>query len=131
MSTASGRLMAVPGTALSSDALISFGWPTNSDNLVAELSFTTKVQLTSWPPGAARLAVAVLRPRQSSASLVIGQYLPSVSKTGTCVPASRCTSAWPASFQVSGRSLWDALERSMTAYREVVMAAILRGYRDR
>jgi hypothetical protein len=76
MSTASGRLTAVPGTSLSSDALISFGWPASSDSLVAELSFTTKVQLMSWRPGAARLAIAVLRPRQSPASLVIGQYAP-------------------------------------------------------
>jgi hypothetical protein len=75
-STASGRLMAVPGTWLSSDALVSFGWPAGSDSLVAELSFTTKVQLASWRPGAARLAIAVLRPQQSPASLVIGQYAP-------------------------------------------------------
>ena len=73
VSMASGRLMAVPGTWLSSDALISFGWPASSDSLVAELSFTTKVQLASWRPGAARLAVAVLRRRQSPASLIIGQ----------------------------------------------------------
>jgi hypothetical protein len=76
VSTASGRLTAVPGTWLSSDALVSFGWPASSDSLVAELSFTTKVQLTSWRPGAGRLAVAVLRPGQSPASLVIGQYAP-------------------------------------------------------
>ena len=76
MSLASGRLLSVPGTALSSDALISFGWPASSDNLVAELSFTTKVQLMSWRPGDARLAVAELRPRQSPVSLVIGQYAP-------------------------------------------------------
>jgi hypothetical protein len=76
MSTASGHLTAVPGTWLSSDALISFGWPAPSDNLVAELSFTTKVQLISWRLGAARLAIAVLGPRQSPASLVIGQYAP-------------------------------------------------------
>ena len=74
VSTVSGRLMAVPGTWLSSDALISFGWPASGDSLVAELSFTTKVQLLSWRPGAARLAIAVLRPRQRPASLVIGQY---------------------------------------------------------
>ncbi len=74
MSTASGRLMAVPATWLSSDALISYGWPASSDTLVAELGFTTKVQLMSWRPGAARLAVAVLRPQHSPASLVIGQY---------------------------------------------------------
>jgi hypothetical protein len=76
VSTASGRLAAVPGTSLSSDALIGFGWPANSDSLVAELSFTTKVQLMSWRPGAARLALALLRPRQSPASLVMGQYDP-------------------------------------------------------
>ena len=76
VSMASGRLMAVPGTWVSSDALISFGWPASSDTLVAELSFTTKVQLASWRPGGGRLALAVLRPRQSPASLVIGQYAP-------------------------------------------------------
>jgi hypothetical protein len=41
---------------------------------VAELGFTTKVQLTSWHPGASRLAVALLSPQHSPASLVIGQY---------------------------------------------------------
>jgi hypothetical protein len=76
VSTLSGRLMAVPETSLSSDALISFGWPASGDSLVAELSFTTKVQLMSWRPGAARLAIAMLRPQQSPASLVIGQYAP-------------------------------------------------------
>jgi hypothetical protein len=76
MSTVTGRLMFVPGTWLSSDALISFGWPASSDNLVAELSFTTKVQLMSWRPGASRLAIAALKPQQSPVSLVIGQYPP-------------------------------------------------------
>jgi hypothetical protein len=76
MSTASGELTAVPGTWLSSDALIGFGWPGGSDNLVAELSFTTKVQLLSWRPGASRPAVAELRPPQSPGSLVIGPYAP-------------------------------------------------------
>ena len=74
VSMASGRLLAVPGTWLSSDALISFGWPASSDTLVAELGFTTKVQLTSWHPGASALAVAVLSSQRSPASLVIGQY---------------------------------------------------------
>ena len=73
-SIASGHLTAVPGTWLSSDALVSFGWPASSDSLVAELSFTTKVQLTSWRPGAGRLAIAALKPQQSPGSLVIGQY---------------------------------------------------------
>lgn len=76
VSMASGRLTIVPGTWVSSDALVSFGWPTSSDSLVAELSFMTKVQLASWRPGASRPAIAVLRPRQSPASLVIGQYAP-------------------------------------------------------
>ena len=76
VSMASGRLMAVPGTWVSSDALISFGWLASSDSLVAELSFTTKVQLASWRPGASLLATAVLRPQRSPASLVIGQYAP-------------------------------------------------------
>jgi len=76
VSTVSGRPMVVPGTWLSSDALIGFGWPGTSDNLVAELSFTTKVQLMSWRPGAARLAIAPIGPRPGPASLVIGQYAP-------------------------------------------------------
>src|SRR5207245_5624532 len=73
-STASGRLTAVPGTWVSSDALIGFGWPASSNSLVAEFSFTTKVQLASWRPGASRLAIVVLRPQHSPASLVIRQH---------------------------------------------------------
>ncbi|MGH3159538.1 MAG: hypothetical protein ACRDNF_23595 [Streptosporangiaceae bacterium] len=76
VSMASGRLTAVPGTWLSSDALIGFGWPTSSDSLMAELSFTTKVQLASWRPGASRLAIALLRPQQTPACLVIGSTPP-------------------------------------------------------
>ena len=75
-SMASGRMTAVPETWVSSDALVGFGWPASSDSLVAELSFTTKVQLASWQPGASRLAIAVLKPQHSPASLVIGQYSP-------------------------------------------------------
>jgi hypothetical protein len=73
-STASGRLTAVPETWVSSDALVGFGWAAGSDSLVAELNFTTKVQLASWRPGASRLAIAVLRPKDNPAPLVIGQY---------------------------------------------------------
>jgi hypothetical protein len=76
VSLASGRLTAVPQTWVSSDALVGFGWPASSDSLVAEFSFTTKVQLASWRPGASRLAIAVLRPQHSPASLVIGQHFP-------------------------------------------------------
>jgi hypothetical protein len=76
VSLASGHVTAVPGTWLSSDALISFGWPAGGNSLVAELGFTTKVQLMSWHPGASLLATALLRPRLNSGSLVIGQYGP-------------------------------------------------------
>jgi hypothetical protein len=69
---ASGRLRAMPESWVSSNALVSFGWAAGGDSLVAELSFTTKVQLASWHPGASRLAITVLRPQHSPASLVIG-----------------------------------------------------------
>ncbi len=68
-----GRLRVVPGTWASSDALTGFGWPTDDDSLVAELSFLTKVQVASWRPGARRLAVAVVPPGQDPSALVVGQ----------------------------------------------------------
>jgi hypothetical protein len=74
VSMASGQMTAVPQTWVSSSALVGFGWPAGSDSLVAELSFTTKVQLASWRPGASWLAIAVLRPQRSPGPLVIGQY---------------------------------------------------------
>ena len=76
VSTASGRLTAVPQTWVSSTALIGFGWPASSDSLVTELSFTTKVQLASWHPGASRLAITAPGSQHSPASLVIGQDAP-------------------------------------------------------
>ena len=76
VSMASGRLTTVPQISVSSNALIGFGWPASSENLVAELSFTAKVQLASWRPGASRLAVTTLGPERSPGSLVIGQYAP-------------------------------------------------------
>ncbi len=72
ISVASGRLTVVPGTWASSDAMVGFGWLAGGDSLIAELSFTTKVQVTSWRPGATRLAVAAVRPGQDSDSLVLG-----------------------------------------------------------
>jgi hypothetical protein len=69
---ASGRLTAVPGTFVSSDALIGFGWPAGGDSLVAEFSFTTKTQLASWHPGASRLAVTVIQPGRNLDSLILG-----------------------------------------------------------
>jgi len=71
-SVTSGRLTAVPGTSVSSDALVGFGWPASGDSLVAEFIFATKVQLASWHPGATRLAVAVIRSGQDQPRLVVG-----------------------------------------------------------
>jgi hypothetical protein len=70
-SVATGRLTVVPRTFVSSDAMAGFGWPAASDTLIAELSFTTRVQVASWRPGAARLAVAAIQPGPSSISLIV------------------------------------------------------------
>jgi hypothetical protein len=69
---ATGRVMNVPRVSVSSDALVSFGWPASSDVLVAALSFTARVQLAAWRPGTGRLAVANVGPGQSPAALIIG-----------------------------------------------------------
>ncbi len=69
---AGGRPAVVPGTWASSDALVGFGWPAGGESLVAELSFMTKVQVTAWRPGAARLAVAVVAPGQAQGALIVG-----------------------------------------------------------
>jgi len=66
------RLSPVPDTSVSSDALAGFGWPDAQDRLVAELSFTTKVQVAAWKPGAPRLAVAQVRPGPHLGSVVTG-----------------------------------------------------------
>jgi hypothetical protein len=72
-SLSTGRLTVVPGTWASSDAMVGFGWLAGGgDSLIAELSFTTKVQVTSWHPGTPRLAVATVRPGRDSDSLVLG-----------------------------------------------------------
>ena len=52
-SVGSDHLTVVPGSWASSDALAGFGWPSDDDSLVAELSFMTKVQVASWRFGAA------------------------------------------------------------------------------
>ena len=71
-SATSGHLTAVPGTFVSSDALIGFGWPADSDSLVAEFTFTTKTQLASWRPGATVPAVVVIRPEPDQGALIVG-----------------------------------------------------------
>src|ERR1700678_1398321 len=71
-SVADGRLTEVPGTSVSSDALFSFGWPSSGDSLVAEFNFMPIMQLASWHPGASRLAVTVIQPGPTEASLIVG-----------------------------------------------------------
>jgi hypothetical protein len=71
VSTASGRPVAVPGIQVSSDALVSFGWPARGDDLLAELSFISKVQVASWYPGARQLTVAVINPGPQSGSVIL------------------------------------------------------------
>jgi hypothetical protein len=70
-SRAGGRPVVVPGIQVSSDALVSFGWPARGDDLVTELSFLTKVQVASWHPGAHHLAVAVVNPGRRFGSLIL------------------------------------------------------------
>jgi hypothetical protein len=70
-SMASSRPVPVPGINVSSDALVSFGWPGRGDDLVAELSFIAEVQLASWYPGAHQLAVAVINSGPRSGSLIL------------------------------------------------------------
>jgi hypothetical protein len=73
VASVSGCLAVDPRTRASSDALAGFGWPAPGGSLVAELRFTTKVQVTSWQPGARKPAVAVVSPAQNPASLIVGQ----------------------------------------------------------
>jgi hypothetical protein len=72
VATSGGHPAVVPAMRVSSDALIGFGWPAASDDLVAELNFMTKLQVASWRPGAHRLAVAVITPGPESTSLIVG-----------------------------------------------------------
>jgi hypothetical protein len=69
--TATGRLTAVPGTWVSSDALVGYGWPADRDSLVAEFNFTTKTQLASWQPGASSPAVTAVPLGGDPAALVL------------------------------------------------------------
>ena len=71
-STATGRLTAVPGTWVSSDALVGFGWPAGGDSLVAEFNFTTKTELASWRPGASHPAVSTVPLGRGQPSLILG-----------------------------------------------------------
>lgn len=72
VSLRTGQVAAVPGTRASGGALVGFGWPDNTDTLVAELSFPAKVQLAAWHPGGARPEVVAVEPGQGAAGLVLG-----------------------------------------------------------
>ena len=71
-SVATGRLTEVTRTYFTNDVLVDFGWPTEGDNLVAEFAFTPTIQLASWHPGSSRVAVSVLKPGRTQASLIVG-----------------------------------------------------------
>ena len=72
VAAATGVLTVVPHTWVSSDALTGFGWPVTGDNLVAELSFATRVQIAFWSPGSASLAVTTVSQRAEPAALIVG-----------------------------------------------------------
>lgn len=73
MSMASGnQAAALPTVRVSSDALVGFGWPDGSDDLILELNFMTKLQVASWRPGTPRPTVAVISPGLRSAALIVG-----------------------------------------------------------
>jgi hypothetical protein len=71
-SVATGRLTEVTRTYFTNDVLVDFGWPTEGDNLVAEFAFMPTIQLASWHPGSSRVAVSVLKPGRTQASLIVG-----------------------------------------------------------
>ena len=71
-SVATGRLTEVTRTYVPNDVLVDFGWPTEGDNLVAQFAFMPTIQLTSWHPGSSRVAVSVLKPGRTQASLIVG-----------------------------------------------------------
>ena len=71
-SVATGRLTEVTRTYFTNDVLVNFGWPAEGDNLVAEFAFTPTIQLASWNPGSSRVAVSVLKPGPTQASLIVG-----------------------------------------------------------
>ena len=58
---ASRRLTAVPGTTIGSGNGIDFGWQAGSGWLVAVVGLQNAWQVAVWPPGDARLYVAVTR----------------------------------------------------------------------
>lgn len=72
VSLRTGKVAAVPGTRVRGGALIAFGWPDDSDTLIAALSFPASVQLSAWHPGTVRPDVVALKPGPGAAALVLG-----------------------------------------------------------
>jgi hypothetical protein len=72
VSLRTGQVAAMPGTRASAGALVAFGWPDDTDTLVAALSFPAKLELAAWHPGAARPEAVALEPGQDAAGLVFG-----------------------------------------------------------
>ena len=112
----SDRLTVVPGSWASSDALAGFGWPSDDDSLVAELSFMTKVQVASWHLGTGRLAVAVVRPGQNPDELIVGLALGCDRSLAACTTQLR-------SVAVTRPTTWVVLVGASTTARTSPPAA--------
>ena len=68
-----GRAALAPyASVISSDALIGFGWPGIGDDLVAEFSFSGRVQLFLWPPDGPSVAMSDVASSQDPAALIVG-----------------------------------------------------------
>jgi hypothetical protein len=72
VNTRTGQLSMVPDSWVSSDAMEGFGWPGSRDALVAELAFSTRVEIAFWRPDSTAPAVALVRPGQHPTDLVVG-----------------------------------------------------------
>lgn len=69
---ATGRLAIVPGTWVSSDALIGFGWPARGGSLVAEFSASPPRWNCLVHPGTSYPSVTVIRPGLGQAFFILG-----------------------------------------------------------
>ena len=74
INSVSGHVTALPGTMISAQAVLTFGWDGGTDQLLATVASRSAVlQLAYWQPGDAHLSIETARiPARSS--LVIGEY---------------------------------------------------------
>ncbi len=72
VSLRTGQVWVVPGIRTSGGTLTTFGWPDDTDTLVAELALPSEVQLVAWRPGASAPDVVTLQPGLAAARLVLG-----------------------------------------------------------